>query len=152
MSKMQERVDDLQKAFKAFMRSHQFRDRNEMSPYGVTVTQCYALDALGDCGRLTMSELAEKMYLTTATITGVVDELEKKELAERSLDSRDRRLIRVSLTGKGLEVYHQIREALLNRYRSILRRLKLSGKDVDKIVSVLNELTRMSREGESRCS
>lgn len=151
MSNLEVDADKLQKAFKHFIRSHQFRDRNEMSPFGVTVSQCYAVDALGDCGCLTMSQLAEKMYLTTATMTGVVDELVKKGLVERRFDQRDRRLIRVALTPKGLEVYSQIRNALLNRYVGILERLKLSGEDVEKVISVLNELTAVYRESCNEC-
>ena len=151
MGKVEDQADRLQKTLKHFIRSHQFRDRNEMSPFGVTVTQCYALDALGDSGSLTMSELAEKMYLTTATMTGVVDELVKKGLTERKFDQRDRRLIRVALTPKGLEVYDQIRGTLLNRYMDILRKLKLSGKEVDKVISVLHELTADPGESCAEC-
>jgi DNA-binding MarR family transcriptional regulator len=145
MSGIEYQADRLQRAFKSFIRSHQFRDRNEMSPFGVTVTQCYAIDTLGDSGGLTMSVLAERMYLTTATMTGVVNELVKKGLAERKSDPRDRRLIRVVLTDIGQETYERIRDALLDRYTDILGRLDLSGEDVEKVISVLNELTAVSR-------
>lgn len=152
VDRFQVEADKLQRAFKRFIRSYQFRDRNDMSPFGVTVTQCYTLDTLGDGGGLTMSELAEEMYLTTATMTGVVDELEKKELAERMHDERDRRLIRVALTIKGVELYGQIREALVNRHKDILNRLELSRNDVDKIIKVLEELTLRSGECGEGCS
>lgn len=141
MPYIEDTADKLQKAFKSFIRSHQFRDRNEMIPFGVTVSQCYAIDALGDSTSLTMSELAEKMYLTTATMTGIVDELIKKGLAERKFDENDRRVIRVELTLKGKEIYGRIREKLLKRYTDILQKLKLSDKEVERIISVIEELT-----------
>ena len=141
MPYIEDTADKLQKAFKSFIRSHQFRDRNEMIPFGVTVSQCYAIDALGDSTSLTMSELAEKMYLTTATMTGIVDELIKKGLTERKFDENDRRVIRVELTLKGKEIYGRIREKLLKRYTDILQKLKLSDKEVERIISVIEELT-----------
>jgi MarR family 2-MHQ and catechol resistance regulon transcriptional repressor len=152
MSNPEDTIDRLQKAFKIFIRSHQFRDRNEMIPFGVTVSQCYAIDALGDYGSLTMSELAENMYLTTATMTGIVDELIKKELAERKFDENDRRVIRVELTLKGKEVYSRIREKVIERYRGILEKLKLSDKEVERIISVIEELTAIHGEGSSAFS
>lgn len=152
MNRPEDTADRLQKAFKIFIRSHQFRDRNEMIPFGVTVSQCYAIDALGDCGSLTMTELAEKMYLTTATMTGIVDELIKKELAERKFDENDRRVIRVELTLKGKEVYRRIREKVLKRYSGIVEKLKISDKEVERIISVIEELTAVHGESSNACS
>lgn len=151
MIRPEDTADRLQKAFKIFIRSHQFRDRNEMIPFGVTVSQCYAIDALGDYGILTMTELAEKMYLTTATMTGIVNELIKKELAERKFDENDRRVIRVDLTLNGKEVYGRIREKVLHRYRDMVEKLKLSDKEVERIISVIEELTAVHGEGRNAC-
>lgn len=92
------------------------------------------------------------MYLTTATMTGIIDESIKKELAERKFDENDRRVIRVELTLKGKEVYGRIREKVLQRYRGMVEKLKLSDKEVERIISVIEELTTVHGEGSNACS
>jgi DNA-binding MarR family transcriptional regulator len=76
----------------------------------------------------------------------------KKELAERKFDENDRRVIRVELTLKGKEVYSRIREKVIERYRGILEKLKLSDKEVERIISVIEELTAIHGEGSSAFS
>jgi len=49
----------------------------------------------------TLATLARKSGVTPATMTGIIDTLEKEGLAERKEDTRDRRFIPVSLTDKG---------------------------------------------------
>lgn len=49
----------------------------------------------------TLATLARESGVTPATMTGVIDTLEKEGLAERKEDIRDRRFIHVSLTNLG---------------------------------------------------
>jgi len=55
--------------------------------------------ALGES--CTLASLARDASVTPATMTGIVDTLEKDGLAERQEDTQDRRFIHVSLTDKG---------------------------------------------------
>lgn len=55
-------------------------------------------DGLSPC------ELAERAGVTRATVTGLLDGLERSELAVRSRDKRDRRSITVRLSPKGKEL------------------------------------------------
>ena len=60
-----------------------------------------------------MKELAEKMGLTTGTITLMVDRLEKQGAAARKPHAKDRRSILVVLTKEGkrlFEEHHQLHE------------------------------------------
>lgn len=56
-----------------------------------------ALDVLAD-GDLSAGALAERLSLSNAATTGVVDRLERAGLARRAADPRDRRRIVVTLT------------------------------------------------------
>lgn len=47
------------------------------------------------------AELGERLQLDSATITGVLDRLERAGLAERRADPRDRRVNRIALTAEG---------------------------------------------------
>jgi DNA-binding MarR family transcriptional regulator len=59
--------------------------------------------ALGLSDGLTQREVAERCYVTSATVTGVVDTLERDGLVTRERGTDDRRVVRVSLTGAGRE-------------------------------------------------
>ncbi|MCK7622821.1 MarR family transcriptional regulator [Streptomyces sp. RS10V-4] len=47
------------------------------------------------------TQLGERLVMDSATLTGVLDRLERAGLATRSPDDRDRRLVRLRLTAAG---------------------------------------------------
>jgi DNA-binding MarR family transcriptional regulator len=57
--------------------------------------------ALWKSGGLTQREVAERCYVTQATVTGVVDTLERDGLVVRERSTEDRRVVRVRLTDEG---------------------------------------------------
>ncbi len=68
---------------------------------GMTHAGWQALLAIGAAERLTQREVAERCYVTPATVTGVVDTLERDGLVVRERDTADRRVVRVRLTDEG---------------------------------------------------
>jgi len=64
------------------------------------------------------SSLAEKVGVKRATMTGLLDRLERDDLIERLAHHRDRRKIGVHLTSKGRQV---LAEMLPDYYRSIAK-------------------------------
>ena len=114
---------ELQNVTKNLFRSYQLRDRNEVTCCGVSVSQCYTIDALGEKDYLTMNELASKMGLATSTMTRVVDQLVKKELAQRHFSSEDRRVCCVSLTDKGKEVQSKLSTRFVDFQKEILKKI-----------------------------
>jgi DNA-binding MarR family transcriptional regulator len=56
----------------------------------------------------TATELGEGLNMTKASLTGILDELEEKGLAERKTDPADRRKLRLSLTGSGRKTANAI--------------------------------------------
>ena len=86
----------LHRALTDFVRQYQFRNRNEICCYGITVSQCYLLDALATRGPLSMQELADHLRLKISTVTRLVDGLVKKKLVRRQKDSGDRRIVRAA--------------------------------------------------------
>lgn len=108
---------------KDLMRKFQMRDRNEIVCCGVSVSQCYTLDMLGEHGETSMVQLARKMFLDKSTMTRVVDGLVERELVVRRFVDSDRRLIYVALTLKGRKVLEGIRAQQLHSLRQILERI-----------------------------
>ncbi|MUM76394.1 MarR family transcriptional regulator [Pseudodesulfovibrio sp. F-1] len=74
---------------------------------GVTPTQMHALEILGSHTALRMKELAERMGVTTGTLTVLADRLEKAGLIRRKPHEEDRRSILVELTVQGHALYRQ---------------------------------------------
>jgi len=72
---------------------------------GITLQQMHTLETLGSCGDLRMKELAEKMGVTTGSLTVLVDRLVRAELVERKPNAQDRRSIQVGLTPQGATLY-----------------------------------------------
>ena len=68
---------------------------------GLGTTQVHALEILGSCGAMKMKELAERMGVTTGTLTVLVDKLEEKGLLRRVPHESDRRSYRIELTEEG---------------------------------------------------
>jgi DNA-binding MarR family transcriptional regulator len=68
---------------------------------GMTHAGWQLLLALDGTDGLTQREVAERCYVTPATVTGVVDTLERDGLVTRERGTADRRVVRVRLTGEG---------------------------------------------------
>jgi DNA-binding MarR family transcriptional regulator len=68
---------------------------------GITLPQMHTLEILGSSGNLRMKELAEKMGVTTGSLTVLVDRLVRARLVERKPNELDRRSIQVGLTPEG---------------------------------------------------
>jgi len=77
-----------------------------LRPYGLSPTQFNALRILrgaGEAGRA-CSEIAERMVNRDPDITRLLDRLERRGLAARSREGRDRRVIITRITPAGLEL------------------------------------------------
>jgi DNA-binding MarR family transcriptional regulator len=72
-----------------------------LRPLGVSAAGGLVLGLLRDRGPLSPSELGERLIVTRATVTGVVDSLERRGLVRRTPNPADRRSLLVELTPEG---------------------------------------------------
>jgi len=91
-----------------------FLDRlgRALRPFGVTQAGGLVLGILRDQGTMPPSLLGEKLIVSRATVTGLVDSLELKGLVQRNPHPDDRRSLLVAITPEGLEVVKQLRPAI----------------------------------------
>ena len=66
----------------------------------LTFPQALVLTVLGEEGRVSISTLAERTGNANSTVSGIVDRLEKLDLARRERSQTDRRVIYVNATEK----------------------------------------------------
>ncbi len=74
---------------------------------GLSPAQMHTIEVLGHRRDMRMKELAERLGVTTGTLTVAVDKLVRKGLVVRRPHQHDRRSWLVSLTEKGEAVYAQ---------------------------------------------
>ncbi len=120
---LQTQAERMQRLTQELLRRYQMRDRNEIICCGITVSQCYALDALGENGEMTMVQLAGKLYLDKSTATRAIDPLVERGLVQRRFGEADRREIWVSLTPAGEKLHQEIVASLQASQRQILERI-----------------------------
>ena len=133
-------AERLAEVFGDLVRAYQFRDRNEICCHGVTVSQCYTLEALDRQGPMTMSELGNFLFLDISTVSRVIDQLEDAGHVVRIEDADDGRITRVQLTRKGQGIQARIEKSLRDDYKCILEVIPTRSRDdVVRAVTLLLE-------------
>jgi DNA-binding MarR family transcriptional regulator len=74
---------------------------------GLSPTQMHTVEVIGHDQNMKMKELAERLGVTTGTLTVGVDKLEKMGLVERKPHQKDRRSWLIVLTEDGKHMYEQ---------------------------------------------
>jgi MarR family transcriptional regulator, organic hydroperoxide resistance regulator len=72
--------------------------------YNLTTSQVGVLSLLWEKNGQTQKELAEKIGIRAASLTGIVDGMEKRGWLIRKIDSNDARIKRLFLTQEGFEL------------------------------------------------
>ncbi len=75
---------------------------------GLTPGQFDVIAELEGTEGLTCAQLSEHTLITKGTLTGVLDRLEHIGLVKRGQVGRDRRVTRVQLTPKGMDLFQQV--------------------------------------------
>jgi DNA-binding MarR family transcriptional regulator len=86
----------------------------------------------------TAAELAEDTGVTRATVSGLLDGLEKEGLIERQMDSVDRRVVRVHLTPAGAALLDKVRPAYCRWFSSVVD--TLNEDERQNLVSLLEKI------------
>ena len=113
-------TEELYDALEDLLRVYQFRDRDRICCFDVSVSQCYALEGLVRRGGMTLNDLAAYLYLDKSTASRVVDALERKGYVTRLPHPKDRRALLLEPTPAGRELEGKIRESILAEERQLL--------------------------------
>jgi len=108
-------------ALSELARRYQFRNRDEVCCYGLTVSQCYALQALHQKGPLASSELAMRLGLDLSSTTRLVDQLLRKKLASRKRSDEDGRVRTVEISEAGSRLVQRIETDFAELLENALR-------------------------------
>lgn len=96
--------------------------------------------AFGEKGEVvTPAELADMAGCTRATMTGLIDTLERDSLVKRVPDEKDRRMMTVSLTPKGTALLHKMLPGHFKRLAELMACLSESERKT--LVRLLSKIT-----------
>lgn len=91
-------------ALRRIIRAIDLHSRSLVLRYGLTGPQLVILKELVDGGGRPVSRLAHAVNLSQATVTGILDRLERKAMVERVRSSQDKRKVIVSSTAEAERV------------------------------------------------
>jgi MarR family transcriptional regulator, organic hydroperoxide resistance regulator len=96
-----------------------------LKPFELSGSQYNALRILRGAGKdgLACREIGDRMVSRDPDITRLLDRLEKRGLAERSREIRDRRVVRVRITAAGLNFLKQLERPVEDALTRLIGRL-----------------------------
>lgn len=135
--RLDRQVERLHREMVELVKKYQFRDRNRVSCHGISVTQCYILETMKRFGDMSMTELADRMYLSVSTITRVIAPLLEKKYLSRERDAHDARFKVIRLTAKGSRLATEMWRDVLESEKDILSRIP--AKDRESLIKFLRD-------------
>ena len=98
---MAERYEDMLIALRRIMRATDLHSKRLSKTVGLTTPQLLVLQAIRDCGDVTIGTIARQVSLSQATVTTILDRLEKRGLTYRERSTVDKRKVHAHLTEAG---------------------------------------------------
>lgn len=90
-------------ALRRVIRATDLHSKHLAKTTGLTSPQILLLQTIRDQGEVTIGEIAHEMSLSQATVTTIIDRLEKRGLVYRERSKEDKRKVHAHLTEEALE-------------------------------------------------
>lgn len=97
-----------------------FLDENES---GISLTELRVIKFIGNNKSCIMRQISEQLFIPKNNLTAIIDKLEKKNIVERNRSETDRRLIYVSLTANGKNIFDDELRNKLDVSKKLLKSL-----------------------------
>ena len=115
--------DSILRSLRRIMRATDLHSRRLERDFSLTGPQVVCLRHLLRSGPCTAGELAREVSLSQATISGILERLERRGALQRERDERDRRRVHCRLTGYGRELVERVPSPLQERFVDQLNEL-----------------------------
>lgn len=97
-------IDQVLIALRRVIRATDLHSKYLAKTTGLTAPQILLLQTIRDKVQITIGELAERMSLSQATVTTIMDRMEKKNLVYRERSTQDKRKVHALLTEQAFDV------------------------------------------------
>ena len=109
-----------------------------LRPLNVSAAGGLVLGILRDHGSMSPSELGERLIVTRAAVTGLLDSLEQRGFVRRSANPTDRRSLVVQITPAGLTVLQELRTIVHHHEQAWLK--GFSDEDLRRYIEQLHRI------------
>lgn len=97
-------IEEVLVALRRVIRATDLYSKHLAKTTGLTAPQMLLLQTIRDKGEVTIGEIANTMSLSQATVTTILDRLEKRDLVYRSRSKEDRRKVHAYLTEQSTQL------------------------------------------------
>ena len=116
-------VDQVMIALRKIIRSIDMNSKKLVKRVGLTGPQLLILQEISRGVEITAGEIAKAVSLSQATVTGILERMEKRKLLTRQRSESDRRRIMVRITREGKEILKSappiMQEAFVERFGNL---------------------------------
>ncbi|MFL0809204.1 MAG: MarR family transcriptional regulator [Agarilytica sp.] len=111
-----DRIEEVLVALRRVIRATDLYSKHLAKTTGLTAPQSLLLHAIRDKGQVTIGELANEVSLSQATVTSILDRLEKRQLVVRERSEQDKRKVHALLTAEAYEVLKDAPKPLQDQF------------------------------------
>lgn len=111
--------------------SRPIKHQSSVTPGGM-----FVLGSLKRHGLLSMTDIGKCLAMPKPHVTVIVDKLIEEGYVERQNDPNDRRIVNISMTEKGFEVFQEIKTALAENMKIKLLKLTEEEQDILAVASL----------------
>lgn len=97
-------IEEVLVALRRVIRATDLHSKHLAKTTGLTAPQILLLQTIRNKGEVTIGQIANDMSLSQATVTTILDRLEKRELVYRERSKDDKRKVHARLTKQAIEV------------------------------------------------
>lgn len=124
MKELMDKVEEVLITLRRLIRATDLRSKQLAKTTGLTAPQLLLLQAIRGKGQVTIGTLAQEISLSQATVTTILDRLEKRGLVYRERSSEDKRKVHAYLTDAGTEILRDAPTALQEHFVRQFRDLR----------------------------
>jgi len=144
-----ERIDVCLIALRRILRATELHGKELAQSAGMTPVQLRVVQIVAETGTSTGGAIAKRMHVAPATITAMIDKLERAGHVARQRSDADRRQTIIALTHKGRDALKRAPDALQQRFAAEFE--ALADWEQAMTVAVLERVATMLDAGDTDC-
>jgi DNA-binding MarR family transcriptional regulator len=114
----------------------------------LSISEFKTLQSFGDDVLITPGELAKRMDLSNSRLTKIIDNLVEKDIVDRGLSLKDRRVMEVMLTEKGKILVEKLKHKYTTSHLEIVNHLPEDS--IDSVIYAMRKLISATKEWDKK--
>ena len=136
-----DRIEEVLIAIRRVIRATDLHSKYLAKTTSLTAPQMLLLQTIGNHGEITIGGLAQEVSLSQATVTTILDRLEKRQLVYRERSTQDKRRVHAYLTEEAAELLKDAPIPLQDHFSRQFR--ELHDWEQNMIISLLQRVAQM---------